>query len=351
MALSVAGLSRGSRSGRLRDPPRLQTRTMPRVEPIPKAAFYMASRKSIVVVGASSGIGAALARALAHDGHDLFICARRADRLAETAEGYPSISYDSCDVAREEEVKQFFAWVGERAGLIDVLIHCAGILGPIGPFDEVDSNRWFETLRTNLFGAFLAAKYATRLMKSERRPRIIMLSGGGAFDPMPRVSAYGVSKAAIVRLVETLAVELAPRNIAVNALAPGFIATEIHAATLAAGQARGGQHFEKTVELMSQRDDNIAVPIDCVRYLISDAAAQLTGRTISARYDAWGEPEFDQNIEQIMASPLYTTQRVTPADLRESLLREALTRAAEAKQARNKQRSITPCDPLPSHQR
>ena len=300
----------------------------------------MTSRKSIIIIGASSGIGAGFARALANDGHNLFICARRADRLAKTAEGYPSISYACCDVGQESEVKNFFTWVGERAGSIDVLIHCAGVLGPIGLFDEVDSNSWFETLRTNLFGAFLAAKYATGLMKSERRPRIIMLSGGGAFDPMPFVSAYGVSKAAIVRLVETLAVELAPRNIAVNALAPGFVATEIHETTLAAGRAKGGQHFEKTLELMSQRDDDIAVPINCVRYLISDAAARLTGRTISARHDAWGQPEFDRHIEQIMASPLYTTQRTTPSHLRDTILAEVLTRAAEAKQHRQKQRSV-----------
>jgi NAD(P)-dependent dehydrogenase (short-subunit alcohol dehydrogenase family) len=311
----------------------------------------MTSRKSIVIVGASSGIGAALARALADDGHNLFICARRADRLADTAKGYPSMFYASCDVGREAEVKDFFARVAECACSIDVLIHCAGVLGPIGLFNEVDSDSWFETLRTNLFGAFLAAKYAIGLMKSKRRPRIIMLSGGGAFDPMPRVSAYGVSKAAIVRLVETLAVELAPRNIAVNALAPGFIATEIHQATLAAGPGLGGQHFEKTMERMSQRDGNIAVPVNCVRYLISDAAAPLTGRTISARYDAWGEPEFDRHIDQIMASPLYTTQRTTPGHLRDTMLAEMLTRAAEARQDQKKQKSVVHRDPILSRQR
>jgi NAD(P)-dependent dehydrogenase (short-subunit alcohol dehydrogenase family) len=294
----------------------------------------MGSRKSIVITGASSGIGAALTRALATDGHELFVCARRTDRLAQVVEGYRSVFHAGCDVGQELEVGSFFRQVGERTNSLDVLIHCAAILGPIGVFDEVNSDQWMAAVRTNLFGAYLVAKNAVPLMQVERRPRIILLSGGGAFDPMPRVSAYGVSKAAIVRLVETLAVELAPRNIAVNAVAPGFVATEIHQATLAAGRERAGEQYDKTVRLVSEWDDSMDVPIDCVRYMISEAASRLTGKTISARYDPWGEPEFDQRIDQLMASPLYTTQRTVPAHLEDRALAEPLSRAANNKHDR-----------------
>jgi NAD(P)-dependent dehydrogenase (short-subunit alcohol dehydrogenase family) len=291
----------------------------------------MGSRKSIVIAGASSGIGAALTRALAADGHKLFVCARRMDRLAKVVEGYSSVFYTGCDVAREAEVENFFRQVAERTHALDVLIHCAATLGPIGVFHEVNSDEWMAAVMTNLFGAYLVAKNAVPLMKAERRPRIIILSGGGAFDPMPRVSAYGVSKAAIVRLVETLAVELAPRNIAVNAVAPGFVATEIHQTTIAAGRERGGEHYERTARLVSEWDDSMDVPVDCVRYMISDAATRLTGKTISARYDPWGEPEFDQRIDQVMASPLYTTQRTVPVHLEDRALAEALARAVNNK--------------------
>jgi NAD(P)-dependent dehydrogenase (short-subunit alcohol dehydrogenase family) len=308
-------------------------------------------RKSIVIVGASSGIGAALAHALADDGHELYICARRTDRLAKVAEGYDNIFHAPCDIGQEAPVENFFQEVQRRAGFIDVLIQCAAVLGPVGRFNEIDSNRWFDAVRTNLFGAFLVAKHVVPAMKPERRPRIIMLSGGGAFDPMPRVSAYGVSKAAIVRLVETLAVELEPRNIAVNAMAPGFVATEIHEATLAAGRAQGGQHYDRTLKLMSRRDDDMKVPIGCVRYMISDAAAAITGRTISARYDPWGEPEFDQRIDDIMASPLYTTQRTTPAHLKGSALGEVLTRAANATQRCKKHKVRAACDTIEAKRR
>ena len=175
-------------------------------------------------------------------------------------------------------------------------------------------------------GAYLVAKYALPLMRPKSRPRILILSGGGAFDPMPHVSAYGVSKAATVRLVETLAVELKPRNIAVNAIAPGFAPTEIHEATVAAGRERAGEHFDKTEKLMLNWDNSMDVPIECVRYMVSERSAKLTGKTISARYDPWGEPEFDEHIDQIVASPLYSTQRTMTENVPISSLAKSLGR-------------------------
>lgn len=294
----------------------------------------MAARKSIVITGASSGFGAAFARALAQDGHDLFVCARRADRLAVIAAGHPNIFHARCDVSHEAEVQDFFRQVGERTAALDAVIHCAAILGPLGAFDTVDTADWLATISTNVVGAYLVAKHAVPLMRPAKRPRLLVLSGGGAFDPMPSVSAYGISKAATVRLVETLAIELKAKSIAVNAIAPGFAATEIHEQTLAAGRERGGEHFDRTVKLLSKWDDSLEVPINCIRYMISDRAAVLTGKTISARFDPWGEPEFDQHIEQIAASPLYTTQRTVPAHLSNSALARTLTIAAERKRLR-----------------
>jgi NAD(P)-dependent dehydrogenase (short-subunit alcohol dehydrogenase family) len=294
----------------------------------------MVVRKSIIITGASSGFGAAFAEALAGDGHDLFICARRADRLAEVAAGHPTIFHAPCDIGRESEVKEFFRQVGERTRSLDAVIHCAAILGPLGTFDAVDSEDWLAAVTANVFGAYLVARHALPLMRPAKRPRILVLSGGGAFDPMPHVSAYGASKAAIVRLVETLAVELKPRNIAVNAVAPGFAATEIHNATLAAGRERGGDHFDKTAKLMSNWDESIDVPIDCIRYMLSENSAKLTGKIISARYDPWGEPEFDQNIDQIVASALYATQRTISEHLPNSALAQTLALAAERKRKR-----------------
>lgn len=294
----------------------------------------MSEQKSIVITGASSGIGAALTRAFSQDGHRLFICARRADRLTQVAEGLPDIFNTTCDVTSEDDVKHFFAEIAARTPAVDVLVHCAAVMGPIGMITDIDSEEWFSALRTDLFGAFLTAKHVVPLMRPERRPRILLLSGGGAFDPMPNLSAYGVSKAGIIRLAETLAVELAPRNIAVNVFAPGFVATEIFDSMIAAGPERGGVIYETVMKLLGDwKDGDIALPLDCARYLISDAAAPLTGKTISARFDPWGTPEFAAALPHIVASRLYATQRTNLEHLKQEEFVQRLTAALERRKA------------------
>ena len=286
--------------------------------------------KSIVITGASSGIGAALTRAFAADGHRLFVCARRIDQLAKVTEGFPSVFHAGCDVASEAEVERFFAQVRDRTPSVDVMIHCAAVLGPIGPISDIDSDSWFNALKTDLFGAFLVTKHVVSLMRAERRPRILLLSGGGAFDPMPNISAYGVSKAGIIRLAETLAVELAPRNIAVNVFAPGFVATPIFDSVIDAGPERGGALYHTIVKLLNEwGDGDIQLPIDCARFLISDAAAELTGKTISARFDPWDEPEFRACLPDIVASRLFATTRTNVEHLKGIPFADRLAQAVE----------------------
>lgn len=295
----------------------------------------MSVAKSIVITGASSGIGAALTRAFAADGHHLFVCARRADRLAQVTKGLPLASYARCDVSSEADVVRFFGQVRERMSVIDVLIHCAAVMGPIGGVTDIESDLWLDALKTDLFGAFLVTKHAIPLMRTERRSRIILLSGGGAFDPMPNFSAYGVSKAGIIRLAETLAVELAPRNIAVNVFAPGFVATEIFNSVIEAGPERGGVIYETVVKLLQDwGDGDIELPIQCARFLISDAAAELTGKTISARYDPWDEPEFLSCLREIVNSRLYATQRTNPEHLQGQAFADRIAGAAEKRRLR-----------------
>jgi len=295
----------------------------------------VSAEKSIVITGASSGLGAALTKAFATDGQRLFICARRSDRLAQVAQGLPAIFHTACDVTRESDVKSFFAQVREHTSSVDVLFHCAAVIGPIGPVAEIDSDAWLSALKTDLFGAVLVTKHVVPLMKSERRPRILLLSGGGAFDPMPNLSAYGVSKAGIVRLAETLAVELAPRNIAVNVFAPGFVATEIFDSMLAAGPERGGVVYDTVLKLLSEwQEDDIALPIECARYLISEAAAGLTGKTISARFDPWDEPEFAECLRDIVASPIYATQRTNLDHVKGEAFAARLVEATERRNRR-----------------
>src|SRR5262249_29973032 len=179
----------------------------------------------VVICGASSGIGARLARALADDGHHLFICARRADRLEAVKDGSEKIDTFICDVSDRQQVEAFAAGIAAKTDAVDVLINCAGGFGGIAPISSADSDRWGQRLEVNLKGVFFSIEGMPPLLSKGQQPRVINFAGGGAFSPFPNYSAYACSKTAIVRLTECLAAELAPANIRVNAIAPGFVPT------------------------------------------------------------------------------------------------------------------------------
>lgn len=285
-----------------------------------------ADRRRILIAGASAGIGAALVRALAADGHEVFTCARRADALRAVTCGDTIARSRVCDVGDEEQVRALYAWVSATAPALDGLIVAAGAFGAIGPFEQTESAAWWGTLRASVFGLYALAKHGLPLLERGARPRIITFSGGGAFGTFPRYSAYATSKAAVVRLTECLADELWPRGIAVNAVAPGMVATEIHQATLEAGPGRAGaEHFERTRTALSQGSVPMEVPVDCVRFLLSREADGLTGKTIAANFDPWRRAEFRAHVAEIAASEVYTMRRLNPAHLPDGPLKERLS--------------------------
>jgi NAD(P)-dependent dehydrogenase (short-subunit alcohol dehydrogenase family) len=290
---------------------------------------------TIILTGASSGIGAALSRALAADGHRLFLCARRANLLEEVAGGCQNVAWRVCDVSNEEHVREFVDWVKQRAPHVDAVINCAGSFGAIGSVQATDSREWLSVVTGNLFGTYLMSKYTLPLLAGSRVPRVINFAGGGAFSPFKNYSAYASSKAAIVRLTECLAAELAEDGIAVNAVAPGFVATEFHEATLAAGPEKAGDlHYERTKAILEGRGVPMSVPVDCVRFLLSDAALGLTGKTLSANFDPWESAAFRRRLRDITRSELYTMRRVNVVNLPQGLLRTALGEASARQENR-----------------
>ncbi len=292
-------------------------------------------KQTIVITGASSGIGAALTKQLADDGHTLFVCARRAGRLDQVTQGGRIATPVVCDVGDADQVAEFADIVRNQAEKIDVLINCAGAYGAIGTVLEVDSEEWFATLRTNIFGSLVMIQQFVPLMDAADHPSVINFAGGGAFDPLPHFSAYAVSKAGIVRLTETLAKELAPKGIAVNALAPGFVATEIHDSTLMVGREKAGAKlYDLTKQKLQEGSVPIEIPVQCVRFLISENALGLTGKTLSASFDPWQSEEFHHHIAAINDSPVYTMQRINIVHLDDGELKRKLVSVPQRKKDR-----------------
>ena len=245
-----------------------------------------------LVTGAGRGIGRAIAAALAGAGADLILLARTAGELDETAaqvrdlgrEALPIVADVSRRVDVQQAVTQGLAWFGR----VDVLINNAGIQPPIGPLVENDPEAWTQAVAVNLFGPFYCIQAVLPGMMARRRGKIINLSGGGATGPRHNFSAYAASKAALVRLTETVAEEVRPYNIQVNAIAPGAVNTRMLDEVLAAGAAAGAE-LAAAQKRQTQGGTPAEVSAELIVFLASAAADGLTGKLISAPHDPWRE--------------------------------------------------------------
>lgn len=276
-------------------------------------------KQTIVIAGASSGIGAALTEAFAAEGDALFLCAQREERLASLGTGRPNVAWHICDLRQDDQIASFASWLQARVESVDALVNCTGKFGVIGPILNIDLRAWRDAIETNLIGVLAFTKAVLPLLLRAPAPRILNFAGGGAFNPVANYSAYAVSKAGLVRLTENLAQELAPHGVRVNCIAPGFLPTEIHDATLKAGrEAAGTQMFDMTQQKLQEQSGSMPAVIACVRFLLSERAGTLTGKTISANFDPWSNPAFAEHISEISASDLYTMRRVNLVHLPEN---------------------------------
>lgn len=267
----------------------------------------------ILVTGASRGIGAALAQTLAHAGARVAILARDEAKLAEVASrivnrGGRAIPV-AADVARPAEVSAAVNEAYKQLEGIDVLVNAVGIQSPIGPFAENDLTTWEHAIQVNLMGPVRIIHAVLPIMKARRGGKIINFSGGGAAGPRPHFSAYAASKAALVRLTETLALELDPFNIQVNAVAPGAINTQMLDEIIAAGEKAGAEYNQALARLESGGTP-VELVCELILFLASPASGRLTGKLISAPHDPW--QEWSGKATELNASPMYTLRRLDP---------------------------------------
>lgn len=271
--------------------------------------------KIAIVTGAGRGIGRAVALAFAKEEADLIVVSRTLSEVMETAKQVENLGRQALalrvDVSKWEDVDNMVNLTLQKFGKIDVLVNNAGILGPVGTLVENDVNKWIKTVNVNLIGTFLCCRAVLPIMIKQRNGKIINLSGGGALYPRPHFSAYATSKAAVVRLTETLAEEAKKFNIQVNAIAPGAIKTRLHDQVLAAGESAGGKALAESEKVKEKGGTPVELPAGLAVFLASDESNGLTGRVISAVWDNW--QEMDKKIPEIMSTNWYTSRgRITP---------------------------------------
>ena len=270
--------------------------------------------RTVVVTGGSMGIGYACAEAALSAGANVVLAARGESTLVAAADRLDAqrVLARTCDVSDEVQVDALFDAAIERFGAVHGVLHAAAVIGPIGEVMEVAADEWLGAVRVDLFGAFLVARAAARVMRAAGGGKIVLLSGGGATAAFPRYSAYACSKAGVVRLAETLAVELAPYGIEVNALAPGFVTTRMHEATLAAGTRAGEAYLQRTQQELERGGIPVEVAAAAAVFLLSSDSDGITGRLLAAPWDDWRS--WPQHAEELRDSDLFTLRRIVPRD-------------------------------------
>jgi 3-oxoacyl-[acyl-carrier protein] reductase len=230
-------------------------------------------KRTALVTGASRGIGHACARALAAAGHSVVLAARNREKLdaaaAEIREQGGDARVVEIDLASPESIKSAF----QQAGPIDILVNNAALTRD-GLAMRMKLADWETVLHTNLTGAFVAIQQVLPSMMKARWGRIVNISSVVGRTGNPGQSNYVASKAGLIGLTKSLAQEMASRNITVNAVAPGFIETDMTAVLSAEVKEKilGGIPLKR----LGQPDDIAAA----VKYLCSEEAGYVTGHVL-----------------------------------------------------------------------
>lgn len=278
------------------------------------------SGKIAVITGASQGFGLEIARKYISAGADVMLCARNAALLQEVhadltqlASPGQKILSTTCDVSLEVDVNALVGETLASLGGCHILVNNAGIYGPKGQIEDIDWLEWVKAIEINVYGSVLMCRAILPHFKAQGYGKVIQLSGGGATNPMPRISAYAVSKAAIVRFAETLAEEVRGTGIDVNAIAPGALNTRMLDEVIEAGPEKVGKDFyERSLKQKESGGIPLSRGADLALFLASAASDGITGKLISAVWDNW--EHWPEHLEALSSSDAYTLRRIAGRD-------------------------------------
>ncbi len=242
-------------------------------------------QRAIVTAGAS-GIGLAIARTLYAAGVRVQVCDNDAAAMAALSESDPQIDACMADVADEAQVDNLFDQALARLGGLDILINNAGVAGPTGPVESCEPQAWRRTLAINLDGQYLCARRAVPVMKRAGRGLIVNMSSSAGLLGFPLRAPYAASKWAVIGLTKTLAMELGPWGIRVNAICPGSVeGPRIDRVIAADAAARGVEAQQVRDSYLRQTSMRTFVsPEDIanmVRFLCSDDGRRISGQALS----------------------------------------------------------------------
>ncbi|MDR1908143.1 MAG: SDR family oxidoreductase [Holosporales bacterium] len=278
--------------------------------------------RTAIVTGANQGLGLAIAKEFSKAGADLAVCARDGEKLSEAYKEIEKAKISpgqrliaiSADVSRQEDVRMIIDQALHEFSAVHILVNNAGIYGPMGSIETVDWDEWKTAIEINLFGSVLMCRAMLPHFRQNKYGKIIQVSGGGATNPMPRLESYATSKCAIVRFIESLALDCIDDHIDVNAISPGLLDTRLLDSVLDAGPNAVGQSFYR--RMLDSKEKGKCTPLEtgaklCL-FLASSSSDGITGKLISALWDDY--EDWPNHIDELQNSDLYTLRRITGRD-------------------------------------
>lgn len=237
----------------------------------------------IAITAGASGIGRAIALALAARGALVHVCDADADAVAALAQTAPAIRAMVADVTDEAQMAAWFGAIGSR---IDAVIANAGIAGPTARCEDVTGEDWARTIEVNLNGAHRTIRLAIPRLRRGSQPAIVIMASNAGLFGCPLRSPYVASKWALIGLTKTLAMELGPEDITVNAICPasvegprieGVIARDAASRGMSIEEVSAEYRRQSSMRRFIRPEDIIAM----VEYLLSDAARSMSGQALA----------------------------------------------------------------------
>lgn len=238
---------------------------------------FFINDKVAIVTGASRGIGQSIAEMFANAGAKVVISSRKPDNLTPVYESIKSaggeVTAIPCHTGDEAAVQNLVKQTIETYGGVDILVNNAATNPHFGPILTAGDSEWDKTFDVNVKGYFRTIKAVYDSMKQRGGGKIINLASIAGIKPSPQMGVYGVTKAAVIMLTKTLAIELAPDNIQVNAIAPGFVKTKFSSA-IWANEMGNNMILKETPQKRMAEPPELA---ELALYLASPASNFMTG--------------------------------------------------------------------------
>lgn len=240
----------------------------------------------VLVTAGAAGIGLEIARAFAREGAKVHICDVDTEALAAVRKSDPALTQSVCDVSDRAAVRRLFDDAIGHLGGLDCLVNNAGIAGPTGRVEEINPEDWDRCIEVDLTSQFNCARLAIPLLKQSKNASIMNLSSQAGKHGFPLRSPYAAAKWGVIGFTKSIAIELGPFGIRVNALLPGLVAGDRIRRVMEAKAQQTGRSFKEQEQLMFQSTSikEYVTPqqlADMVVFAASPRGKTISGQAIS----------------------------------------------------------------------